>query len=253
MSPTRHSRRRYKKRRRLGFLYKMLVAIAMVVAVAIGATVFFRVEEMVVSGNVRYTAQQVIDASGIVQGDNLFGMNKFDTARRIRRQLPYVEGVNIRRGWPDALILTVTECQAVARLPGEEGEWLISKSGKMLELVENADTGVIRVDGLHAVQPEAGLPLVVRESQQIRGDGLLALLQGLDKIGMLEKVTWIDMTSPSHILMDYDTRFTVKLPVNGDFDYLLGAMGKAVDTLEDYETGTLDLTVKDYTVVFSPA
>lgn len=253
MSPTRYNRRRYKKRRRFGFLYKMLVAIAMVVAVAIGATVFFRVEEMVVSGNERYTAQQVIDASGIAQGDNLFGMNKFDTARRIRRQLPYVEGVNIRRGWPDALIITVTECQAAARLPGEEGEWLISKSGKMLELVENADAGVIRVDGLRAVQPEAGLPLVVRENQQIRGDGLLNLLRGLDQGDMLKKVTWIDMTSPSYILMDYDARFTVKLPVNGDFDYLLGAMGKAVATLEDYETGTLDLTVKDYTVVFSPA
>ena len=250
---SRHNRRRYKKRRRFGFLYKMLVVIAMVVAVAIGATVFFRVEETVVLGNVRYTAQQVIDASGIAQGDNLFGMNKFDTARRIRRQLPYIEGVNIRRGWPDTLIITVTECQAAARLAGEEGEWLISKSGKVLELVETADTGVIRVDGLHAVQPEAGLTLVVREGQQARGDGLLALLQGLDKGGMLKKVTWIDMTSPARILMDYDGRFTVKLPVNGDFDYLLGAMEKAVATLEDYETGALDLTVKDYTVVFSPA
>lgn len=250
---SRHNRRRYKKRRRFGFLYKMLVVIAMIVAVAMGATVFFRVEEMVVSGNVRYTAQQVIDASGIVQGDNLFGMNKFDTARRIRRQLPYVEGVNIRRGWPDALLVTVIESRAAARLSGEEGEWLISKSGKVLELVESADTGVIRVDGLYPVQPEAGLPLVVREGQQARGDGLLALLQSLDKHETLEKVTWIDMTSAARILMDYDGRFTVKLPVSGDFDYLLGAMEKAVATLEDYETGTLDLTVKDYTVVFSPA
>lgn len=250
---SRHNRRRYKKRRRFGFLYKMLVVIAMIVAVAMGATVFFRVEEMVVSGNVRYTAQQVIDASGIVQGDNLFGMNKFDTARRIRRQLPYVEGVNIRRGWPDTLLVTVIESRAAARLSGEEGEWLISKSGKVLELVESADTGVIRVDGLYPVQPEAGLPLVVREGQQARGDGLLALLQSLDKHETLEQVTWIDMTSAARILMDYDGRFTVKLPVSGDFDYLLGAMEKAVATLEDYETGTLDLTVKDYTVVFSPA
>jgi len=250
---SRHNRRRYKKRRRFGFLYKMLVVIAMIVAVAMGATVFFRVEEMIVSGNVRYTAQQVIDASGIVQGDNLFGMNKFDTARRIRRQLPYVEGVNIRRGWPDALLITVIESPAVARLSGEEGEWLISKTGKVLELVEHADTGVIRVDGLYPVQPEAGLPLVVREGQQARGEGLLALLQSLDKYEAIEKVTWIDMASASRISMDYDGRFTVKLPVSGDFDYLLGAMEKAVATLEDYETGTLDLTVKDYTVVFSPA
>lgn len=254
MSAARHNRRRYKQKKRFGFLYKMLAVIAMVVAVAVGATVFFRVENIVVAGNVRYTTQQVIDASKIVQGDNLFGMNKFDTARQIRRELPYVEGVNIRRGWPDKLIITVTECRAAACLTGEGGQWLISKSGKVLELVEQVNADVICVDGLHAVQPEAGLPLVVREGQQARGDGLLDLLRGLDKLGMLEKVTWIDMTSAANIRMDYDQqRFTVKLPVSGDFEYLLGAMEKAVATLEDYETGTLDLTVKDYTVVFSPA
>ncbi|MBR2934980.1 MAG: FtsQ-type POTRA domain-containing protein [Oscillospiraceae bacterium] len=251
MSP-RHNRRRYKRRARFGFLYKLLAVIAMLAAVVMGATVFFRVEEMVVTGNQRYTAAQIIDATGIVQGDNLFGMNKFETARQIRRQLPYVEGVNIRRGWPDTLIITVTECEAAARVTGEKGQWLISRSGKVLELARGITQNVIAVEGLNAVQPESGLPLVVREEQQIRGDALLSLLNALEQCGMLKKVTYIDMTSPSRILMDFDVRFTVKLPVNGDFNYLLGAMGQAVDTLEDYETGTLDLTVKDYTVVFSP-
>lgn len=251
MSP-RHNRRRYKRRARFGFLYKLLAVIAMLAAVVMGATVFFRVEEMVVMGNQRYTAAQIIDATGVVQGDNLFGMNKFETARQIRRQLPYVEGVNIRRGWPDTLIITVTECEAAAQVTGEKGQWLISRSGKVLELARGITQNVIAVEGLNAVQPEAGLPLVVREEQQIRGDALLSLLNALEQCGMLKKVTYIDMTSPSRILMDFDVRFTVKLPVNGDFNYLLGAMGQAVDTLEDYETGALDLTVKDYTVVFSP-
>lgn len=253
MSPARNKRRRYRKRRQFGFLYKLLAAVALLVALVMGATVFFRVEEMVVAGNVRYSAQQVIDATGILQGDNLFGMNKFDTARRIRRQLPYIEAVNIRRGWPDTLIITVTECQAAARLAGEEGEWLISRSGKVLEMARYARTDVIRVDGINLVQPEAGSPLVVREGQQARGDGLLALLQALGQCGMSEKVTWIDMSSAAFTRMDFDERFTVKLPVNGDFVYLLSAMDKAVATLEEYETGNLDLTVKDYTVVFSPA
>ena len=253
MSPARNNRRRYRRKRHFGFLYKLLAFLALLVALVMGATVFFRVEEIVVAGNVRYTQQEIVDASGVLLGDNLFGMNKFDTARQIRRELPYVEAVNIRRGWPDALIITVTECLPAARVAGEDGEWLISRSGKVLELVEQADTWVTRVDGIRIVQPEPGLPLVVQEGQQARCDGLLALLQALDRCGITQKVTWIDMTSPSRTRMDFDGRFTVKLPVNGDFDYLLGAMDKAVATLEEYETGTLDLTVKDYTVVFSPA
>ena len=253
MSPARNNRRRYRRKRRFGFLYKLLAFIALLVALVMGATVFFRVEDIVVAGNVRYGQQEIVDASGVLQGDNLFGMNKFDTARQIRQKLPYVEGVNIRRGWPDTLIITVTECLPAARVAGEEEEWLISRSGKVLELVEQADTAVARVDGIRIVEPEPGLPMVVRETQQARCDGLLALLQALDQCGMTGKVTRIDMTSPSRTLMDFDGRFTVKLPVNGDFDYLLGAMDKAIASLEEYETGTLDLTVKDYTVVFSPA
>lgn len=253
MSPARNKRRRYRKRRHFGFLYKLLAFVTILAALVMGATVFFRVEELEVAGNARYTEQQVMAASGIVQGDNLFGMNKFETARQIRRQLPYIEGVNIRRSWPDTLVITVTESRATARLAHEDGHWLISKAGKVLEFVRRADESTIRVDGLNAVQPEAGLTLVVREEQQIRGASLLELLQALDQCGMTGKVSWIDMTSPSRILMDFNGRFTVKLPVSGDFAYLLGAMDKAVATLEEYETGTLDLTVKDYTVVFSPA
>lgn len=253
MSSTRYNRRRYKKRRRFGFLYKTLAAIALLVALVMGATVFFRVEEIVVQGNERYSAQQIIQATGIVQGDNLFGMNKFKTAYQIRRQLPYIEGVNIRRGWPDALIITVSECRPAARLAAQEGEWLISTSGKVLELSKRDRADIIRLDGLHAVQPEAGMPLVVREEEQTRGEGVLTLLQALEQNGMIEKVTRIDAASVSKTMMDYDGRFTVKLPVNGDFSYLLRAMDAAVNSLEEYEKGTLDLTVKDYTVVFSPA
>ena len=54
-------------------------------------------------------------------------------------------------------------------------------------------------------------------------------------------------------MLQLGERFTVKLPASGDFDYLLGAMNATIEKLEPYESGVLDLTAKDYTVVFSPA
>ena len=70
---------------------------------------------------------------------------------------------------------------------------------------------------------------------------------------MIRRVTEINVRSASRILMELDGRFTVRLPMGGDYSYLLRAMDKAVQSLDDYEKGTLDLTVKDFTVVFSPA
>lgn len=251
MSAARKNRRRYKKRGRFGFLYKMLSVVALAAAVFMGATVFFRVEHVVVTGNIRYDAAQVEQASGVAPGDNLFGLNKYDTAARIRRTLPYVESVNIRRRLPDTLILNINECAAAAQLTSGEGGWLISTSGKLLEWSDAPHT--LRVDGIDPVLPEAGTGLTVKPEYQSRADGMIALLQAMQELDILSRATRLDLSSVTCIRMELDGRFTVKLPVSGDFSYLLAAMDKAIQTLEPFEHGSLDLTVKDYTVVFSPA
>lgn len=253
MRSARNNRRRYRRRGRFGFLYKMLAVIAVTVAFIMGIAVFFRVETVSVVGNSRYSAQEIIEVSKVEQGSNLFRINKFEMARRIRKGLPYVDAVNIRRGLPDTLIITVSECRAAAQIASESGQWLISKSGKQLEPAGQESVDVVKVTGLELLQPEAGAAILVREEEQERCDQLLQLLQAMDECELLDRVSEIDMKSSVRILMELDDRFTVRLPMNGDFVYLLRAMDKAVQSLDDYETGTLDLTVKDYTVVFSPA
>ena len=250
MSVVSRNHRSHQRRGRFGFLYKMLSVIALTAAVFMGASVFFRVESITVVGNIRYDAAQVEQASGIVRSSNLFRLNKYDTASRIRRQLPYIESVNIRRSLPDTLIITVQECNAAAQLIVGDGGWLISAAGKLLDWSDTPFT--LRIAGLDPVLPEAGANIMAKPEQQQRLDCLLSLLQAMEQHSLLERVSRIDLTGRRSITMKLDDRFTVQLPVDGDFSYLLGAMDKAVQTLEPYEHGTLDLTIKDYTVVFTP-
>ena len=59
---------RKRKRRRQGRfapVFKLLFLVAMAAALVLGATVFFQVEHIVVTGNSRYTQQAVINATGI--------------------------------------------------------------------------------------------------------------------------------------------------------------------------------------------
>lgn len=253
MSAARNNRRRRRRRGRFGFLYKMLAVVTLVVALIVGATVFFRVETIRVEGNVRYDAQQVIDATQVLQGDNLFGLNKNEVARRIRRTLPYVEGVALYRKLPDTLAIRVEECRAAAWFETEQECWLISTAGKVLENVTDDGKQGIGLTGLEVAQPEAGLKLNVHEGYELRLTGVLELLKELDGRSMTHQVTRIDLSSPARIVMDYDGRFTVRLPVTGDFNYLLELMAAAAATLEPYEKGTLDLTTEDFGVIFSPA
>lgn len=116
MSRRSHSRKRRKNRGRLGPLFKLLCLIALVVALTAGATVFFRVETVAVSGNSRYTEEEIVAASGIQLNENLYGWNKFKVEQRLYQTLPYIGDVVIRRSLPSTVVITVTEWDAVAQI-----------------------------------------------------------------------------------------------------------------------------------------
>ena len=83
-------RRRYNHKRRRGslsFLYKLLAFVLICTAISLALTLFFRIRSIEVSGNDRYTRQEIIDAAGVNEGDNMFLMNKYSAAERIRRAL----------------------------------------------------------------------------------------------------------------------------------------------------------------------
>ena len=166
------SRTRKRNRGRFGPLFKLLCLVAVGVALTMGATVFFRVESVVISGNERYSQEEIIAASGIQVGDNLYGLNKVRIDQNIRTSLPYIGDLTINRALPNTIVITVTEWNAVARiaapdpeqasaiqkeLAGEDPDaepiplaqesWLISVKGKLLEPAPE-DSTAIAVTGL---------------------------------------------------------------------------------------------------------
>ena len=50
-------------------------------------SIFFRVSSVEVRGNSYYTSEEVEDASGIIDGDNLFFINRFSVVSRIVARL----------------------------------------------------------------------------------------------------------------------------------------------------------------------
>ena len=116
MASPRNKRKRKRGKGRLGPLFKLLCAGAVAVALTMGATVFFQVETVAVTGNSRYSQEEIIKATGIQTGDNLFRMNKFQIAHQVLQGLPYVEEITIRRSLPSTIVITVKEWDAVARV-----------------------------------------------------------------------------------------------------------------------------------------
>ena len=116
MASPRNKRKRKRGKGRLGPLFKLLCAGAVAVALTMGATGFFQVETVAVTGNSRYSQEEIIKATGIQTGDNLFRMNKYQIAHQVLQGLPYVEELTIRRALPSTIVITVKEWDAVARV-----------------------------------------------------------------------------------------------------------------------------------------
>ena len=150
MAARRSNKRKRRNRGRFGILYQFLSLVIILVVIAAGCVVFFRVDEVTVDGESKYTAEEIIAASGIEQGDNLFLISPVQTGRKIASVLPYVDNVNVRRALPDGVVITVTECMPAAVIQGNGSWWIIDAKGKVLEQTASG-TGAAVVSGLTAL------------------------------------------------------------------------------------------------------
>ena len=249
MAQQRRHQSRRRRRGRFGGLYRFFAALAVMAAVVAACVVFFRINTVTVEGNSRYTAEEVIEASGIVEGDNLIALSKSKIASAIRMKLPYVESVSIRRKLPDGVLLTVRERVAVASVDSDSGRWLISSQGKVLE--EAGDQPVVTVKGLKAINPYAGGNLEVEEADANTLDHVLNLLEALEAQDMLSDSRVLDCSPSTYLTLSWDI-YTIKFPRGGDYSYLLRFVRSALasEDMPKNEPGTIDLTVKEGELYF---
>ena len=241
MAARRSSKRTRRRRGRFGFLYKALSLVLILAAIVAGCIVFFRVNDVAVSGESKYTAQEIIDVTGVQQGDNLLLLPRNQIVKRILTQLPYVSNVNLRLSLPDTLLISVT----AALVQGGEGWWIIDARGKLLEQVSapTVRPDLAKVTGVTALLPTAGTKLAVAEEEQTKLSSLTRLLTAMENRAMLGRVGAIDLTAAARLTFLYDGRITVKLPlVDEKVEAKLEGLERAMESIQDNERGTLDLT-----------
>lgn len=249
MARRRHSNRR--RRGSLSFLYKLLSMLVICGAIVAALTLFFRVNTVVVTGQQRYTQQQVVDASGIQTGDNLFLLNKYQVANEIITDLPYIETIRINRKLPDTLLVEVQECSAVLAVVQDGNAWLVSPSGKIVDRkAASAADQYPLIDGCTLLSPSVGSSIALGTELAARQESLLALLGQLEQDGILDQVNAVHLGEANVLTMDYAGRFRVEMHYHTDYSRDLRALTKTIEKLETNQTGTIQLTWDDGTVHF---
>ena len=259
MAKRKHNNRRHRRRGGSGFLYKLLSVLVICAAVVAALTLFFRVDEIVVTGNVRYTADQIREITGVEIGDNLFLLNRSQVAKNIGDQLPYVEQTRVNPKAPDTLFIEVREVETPLAVVQDGSAWLINPGGDpvgkivdQLKAEEAEGFGVI--DGVTLLAPSVGTRMSLATEFTAQQAGLQSLMSALVEQGMIDRVDAIHLGDLSTLVLTYDGRFDVLLPYDADFSLKMQGL-KAIlesDRIQDNMTGTFDMRRDDGKVNLLP-
>lgn len=243
MARRRHSNRR--RRGSFGFLYKLLSTLVICGVIVAALTLFFRVDAIVVTGEEKYTAEEIIAATGVEQGDNLFLLNKWNVDNNIKKALPYVEDTRINKKLPDVLLVEIVkECRTPLAVVQDGSAWMVSARGMIVEQLPAAKASAYGViDGCKLLSPSVGTPIALATEYATQQSSLLELLAALDEAGMLDQVDGIQLDSLSVLSMDYGGRFRVEMPYGADYALKLKALRLSLekDVIQENMTGTFDL------------
>lgn len=211
-------REREQKKRRKIYYVVILLAVS-VCFIVLTMTVFFNIQEVKIVGSTKYTAEEIVEASGIVVGDNMLRENISECSGNITSKLIYIETAEVRKKFPYTIQITVEPCIPDANVQNEEGYFLISKSGKILEKLANPRPGLLIVNGADGdMTLNEGDRFVSADEKKT--DDIYALIKSFDSYGM-ENITYIDISDRANVWFLYEGRIKVELGVISELDYRL--------------------------------
>lgn len=252
---------------RTRFLLHLATVVAVVLAVLLGMSIFFKTRQVLVSGAEKYSAWEVKEASGIQDNDSLLGLSEAKISVRIRQALPYVGDVRVGIKLPDTVIISVTELEVVYAIEDNTGAWwLMDATGRIVDTTNVATaktytriTGVQISDaviGEQAVAAKVELPTEeitetttgepVPPAVEIPTGEMLAaaikITTALEKCGVMGTIATIDVTDLEKLTVWYKNRFEINLGSTERLEYKVSVLKSTINKMDEYQTGYLDVS-----------
>lgn len=218
-------------------MYYMLAGVVVItVLVILANTVLFRCRQITVSGNIRYTAEEIAESSGIVTGKNLLHINARQAAESIVSSLAYVDSAQVQKAFPTGINITVTESEKWFCVRHGNTTAAVSRGGKIIE--HCAPDGLTVITGYEPESVDVGKWL--RSETDSKTDIPETILGAIERIS-LENVDEVDLND----------RFSIKMSIdNGRIILELGTVSEmesklivANDLIRNHISATESVTV----------
>ena len=244
-------------------LLRLATVAAIVLALVLAMSVFFRVEHIQVSGMEQYTAWDISQASGIKQGDSLFSLGLPGAAARIK-ELNYVKDVRIGIRLPNMVIIDITEVRVTYAVRAQDNQWwLLDSSGRVIEKsAQEEPENCTKILGVRLQNPKVGeqavalevatpevdengntIPVTVTEAHRLTV--ALNIADYLEANGIIGQAECIDVNDLGDIQFWYGQQYQAKLGNEQQLSYKVSLVKGAIDKLsqESHNSGVLDASL----------
>lgn len=233
----RAQRQKKARRRRLKTAFIFFLIITLLTLAIMCFTVFFPIKRINVSGSEIYSKSEIIKASKLTTDDNLFVVSEEEIESNIRKALPYVDSVKLKRVLPDAVVLNVTDAREYAYYQTGDSYFILSDSGYILKEQTETPENVFQII-------TSGIEGKVAQKAVYKNDAEEQLVNTLITV-LNQKEINIDKIDVSNILelsLEVEGRFTVVLGTTDYIEEKIAHLAGMIESITDRK-GKINLSM----------
>lgn len=237
-----------KKKFLRGIIYFILVLFVLSLIFLIGYGIYFlrngekfSIKSIQVNELKNYTYDDIVQASAIEIGNNIFKISKSEVMSNISK-LPYVKSVKVTKKLPSTIQINVVErTEKYVAYAKDSGQYVrLDNDGYVLEIIDVSKVSEnLILFGLNFEDViELGYKLTDTESEKLVS--LERILKMYEESKIEAKITSVEFKN-SQIILNLNDKLSVKLKDNSELGYKIALLKEILKEI-DGKTGKLDMT-----------
>lgn len=232
------------KREIKGYIY-LGIALVLVMAVLLSLVLaFFKVKNITVMNEEDFSAEEVIEASGIVYGGSTVLIDKKQVVSSIASKIPYAENIRIRKIFPSGIKIYLEKGNGSYYTAIGEEYYILSDDCRVIDKTRDIESielsGHIRLQSSKISKCIMGQKIEYRDIDlQKVFDEVTALLKKHDIYAFCNDIV---LDSKFDIKFLYKDRYTVMLGDLYDLEIKFQFFDKIVETLSENASGIINVS-----------
>lgn len=243
------------KKRKIKFIkrgiFLFVVLISVLVTLCLNLS-YFNIASITVKGNENLTKEEIIEKSNIKIGENIFTLKVSKIISNIKEN-PYVISSQIKRKFPNQIIITVKERKAAFYSKINDEFYIIDNEGIILDKKKSIENNnLVRLEGINFSNPILGGEIPLDNKKKLKDINTLSdIIYDYNSKDENIKITVIELNNFLDIKLHCNNNVYIKIGTDDDIPEKLS---KAFSILKDKQLknmkGYIDVSFDGNPVIY---